>query len=877
MRDRLKSIIWLAVAFLIVTSIAIAATLWKLRQDIIQDTLTDTRNLATILARQADNSAQAIELVLDELISETRRNILPDADAYEIRVTTQEMHHAMRERLSRLPQADVITFTDAAGKVLNITRTWPTPEISLKERDYFIHFSTQQGNRLFVSEPVRNKMTGHWTTYFAKRLETMDGTFLGVILIGARPELFTNAFSALSSKLEANFALVRNDGLILSSFPQADGRAGKRIPASSPWHALKASGGDYRSTEHSEDQVRLVAVEPLRHFPLVVKASVNEDAALNVWRMRAAVIASGSMALELALVLLLRALYNHLDSLAQSEQRLRTVNMRFDATISNLSTGLALCDANGRIMLHNAAFARIWPYDAKGGTQALKPLLAEARAALLLEMPGARSVDTISQRADGHSIRVTLDALPDGGWVTTHEDITEQVEAKARIAYLAQHDPLTGLANRATCTDALTQLMHEEAAFTLMLIDIDHFKEVNDTFGHGVGDELLLEVAHNLAHEVGTQGSVARWGGDEFVILHRIQDGTVDSGIALAARLIDAINLPKLFKDRDITPSISLGLVHSHSGLIAPEDVMRCADLALYAAKMAGRNRFAVFEPSMDEAYRSRQQQIQDLRQAIAQDALHVEYQPIVEPRNGRIISMEALARWDHPVQGRISPVLFIPLAEESGQINELGKSILRKACHEAISWPESIKVAVNVSGVQMAHAGFVEFISTVLHETGLAPERLELEITETVFLSDSQRALTLLDSLRLMGIRISLDDFGTGYSSLGYLHRFPFDKLKIDKSFIDHITSDSGCTAIISATLALAREFNITSVAEGVETPTQRDILLAGGVNQIQGYLYGRPARAEVWAEQGWQLEAPAAGQDAATAALPPRRSGVS
>lgn len=861
MRDRLKSIIWFAAAFLVVTTIAIAATLWKLRQDVIDDTLADTQNLASILARQADNSAQAVGLVIEDLMAEAARQMQNAPEAGMQGLATQSMYHFMRERLSRLPQADVIAFADATGTLVNNTRAWPVPDISVKERDYFIHHSTRRDPELFVSQPVKNKMTAAWTTYFTKRIESDEGHFLGVILIGVQPELFTNAFSVLSSKHEAQFSLARSDGIVLSSYPLDSNHAGSRMFNDSPWHGVKASGGVYRETNGVEGGTRLVAIEPLKHFPLVVNATVSEDAALRVWHMRASVIVAGSVALAFALILLLRALFNHLTSLAQSEHALRLVNMRFDATIANLSTGLALCDADERVVLHNEAFTRIWNNGTQSGIEALRPLLTEARFMRATEGPGAHSIDTVCKREDGHSIRVTLDSMPDGGWVTTHEDITDQVEAKARIAYLARHDALTGLTNRITCTERLAELIVGKSDFALMLIDIDNFKQVNDTFGHDTGDELLMQVARCLKTEVGTQGNVARWGGDEFVVLMPIRKVTANAAgrlaakvlaaKVLAAKLVAAINQPVLIRNREIVPAISLGLVIGNGHFDTPEDVMRCADLALYATKAKGRNGFALFEPEMDAAYRLHQQQTMDLRKAIQSHALHVDYQPIVDARSGRIVSMEALARWTHPKNGPISPVVFIPIAEESGQINDLGLSILRTACAEAMAWPEHITVAVNVSGVQMAHSGFVESVAQTLRDTGLPAGRLELEITETVFLSDGPRALAVLNKLRAMGVRISLDDFGTGYSSLGYLHRFPFDKLKIDKSFIDNVTNDSGCTAIISATLALAREFNIVSVAEGVETAEQRDVLRAGGVNQIQGYLYGRPARSDVWLRQ--------------------------
>jgi diguanylate cyclase (GGDEF)-like protein/PAS domain S-box-containing protein len=426
------------------------------------------------------------------------------------------------------------------------------------------------------------------------------------------------------------------------------------------------------------------------------------------------------------------------------------------------------------------------------------------------------------------------------------EDVTERKKAEQRIAFLAHHDALTGLANRA----ALGQKIEEAAArqrrrgepFTVLLLDLDRFKQVNDTLGHPAGDTLLTEVATRLKALLRETDVLARLGGDEFAIVQADEVNQRAAAKALADRIIEALTKPFGIERGDISISTSIGIALAPEHETGADDLLKMADLALYRAKSAGRNGYCFFDPEMSEVASARQEVENDLRRAIAQNELELHYQPIVNAKTRRISSAEALVRWRHPAKGLIYPDLFIPLAEETGLITQIGDWVLHAACTEAASWPTDVKVAVNLSLVQFRKSNLAEMVTRALAESGLAPERLELEVTETALIESAAECLPALRQFKALGITIVLDDFGTGYSSLSQLAMFPFDRIKIDKSFTQNMTKRSECAAIISATLTLAQSLDICTTAEGVETFDQYRLLRLAGVTSLQGYLFKRP-----------------------------------
>jgi len=451
------------------------------------------------------------------------------------------------------------------------------------------------------------------------------------------------------------------------------------------------------------------------------------------------------------------------------------------------------------------------------------------------------------RRADGSRIEVTLfervlDVHGRAAVLTAVIDVTERRRAEARIAHMAHHDALTDLPNRvlfrARLGDAIVRQRQTGTGALVLFLDLDHFKTVNDTLGHSAGDDLLRGVTERLAACLEDGDLIARMGGDEFAIL---AEREVSAGI-LSARLIEAVSRPFAIQGQEVRVGVSIGVARLPQDGTDPDRLLRNADLALYGAKGAGRNRHHCFTLAMEAEIQTRRALEQDLRAAFAADGLEIYYQPVLLAASGRLAGFEALLRWRHPERGFISPTEFVPMAEETGLIDPIGEWILRTACAEAASWPAPLRVAVNLSPVQFRNRGLVDTVRRVLAETGLAPDRLELEITETVLLAENAANLAALHQLRALGTRIAMDDFGTGYSSLGYLRSFPFDRIKIDRSFVSEMETHPEAAAIVRAIVDLGASLGILTTAEGIETDGQFQRLRAAGCDEVQGFLFGRP-----------------------------------
>jgi diguanylate cyclase (GGDEF)-like protein/PAS domain S-box-containing protein len=450
-------------------------------------------------------------------------------------------------------------------------------------------------------------------------------------------------------------------------------------------------------------------------------------------------------------------------------------------------------------------------------------------------------------KADGGEIhvltfgrRVSFDGRD--GYLVAVVDITERRKAEARIAYMAHHDGLTNLANRELFSERLKEALEgAEAAgkrVAVLCVDLDLFKNVNDSLGHPIGDRLLRLVADRLRSQVRGNNLAARLGGDEFAVILS-SDVSPNEASDFAARLIRILSAPYQIDGHEVVVGASIGIAMSPGDGGAGDGLMRNADLALYRAKQDGGGVHRFFEHEMDRQAQKRRDMEIDLRRAFANGEFELHYQPLVDVASDRISGFESLLRWRHPEKGMISPAEFIPVAEDIGLIVSLGEWVLREACSEAAKWPAEVKVAVNLSAVQFRSPNLVQVVVSALAQSGLSPRRLELEITETVFLAETKANLAILHQLRELGVSISMDDFGTGYSSLSYLRSFPFDKIKIDRSFVKDLAKRSDCVAIVRAISGLGRSLNITTTAEGVETIDQLDWLRAEGCNEVQGFLF--------------------------------------
>ena len=543
-------------------------------------------------------------------------------------------------------------------------------------------------------------------------------------------------------------------------------------------------------------------------------------------------------------------------SLIGKSEELERANMRFDAALNNMSQGLCMFDAEHCLVVANNRFGEIYGLTAeqtRPGTTARQILEYRIAKGTYDGVPADeyirkvfRESSDIQTLPNGRVVSILRQWLPDGSVLTTHEDITDRRQNEAKVAFMAHHDLLTGLANRTffmeKIDEAGARLRRRGEAFTVFMLDLDRFKDVNDSLGHPAGDALLKEMAQRLRSSLRETDVLARLGGDEFAILQSGEPDQRADAIQLAVRVIELVARPFDLDGRKVSVGTSIGIALAPQDGIDPDELLKKADLALYRTKSEGRNGFNFFHAGMTAEADARHQLENEMREAITRNEFELHYQPVIDVATREPRGAEALVRWRHPAKGLIPPDRFIPLAEETGLIVQLGAWILQKACTDAASWPAHIRLAVNLSPVQFRRGDLFDLILCALVDSGLPPERLELEITESVLLENEANYRVLLQQLKNIGISIVLDDFGTGYSSLGYLTTFPVDKIKIDKSFTQGILRRADCAAVVASVLTLARGLDIATTAEGVETEEQFEMLRAAGVTLAQGYLFGRP-----------------------------------
>jgi diguanylate cyclase (GGDEF)-like protein/PAS domain S-box-containing protein len=546
----------------------------------------------------------------------------------------------------------------------------------------------------------------------------------------------------------------------------------------------------------------------------------------------------------------------------RTKQALGRQKELLDAALENMSQGLCMFDADGRILLFNEHYLRMMGRgDLKLEGRLLSDVLHELKAFgrwdgdpdefvgnLINEAREGRSTTNIVVQS-ARSIRIVHQPMQGGGgWVATFEDITEWQRAQAQITHMARHDALTNLPNRTLFREQLEQalrLAKRGNKLAVLCLDLDHFKDINDSLGHPIGDALLMEVGRRLASCIREGDTVSRLGGDEFAIVQLCGSDDANPAVLLASRIVEEISAPYDVGGHQLVIGVSVGISLAPDDGRNPDELLKKADLALYRAKADGRGTYRFFEAGMDARAQARRLLELDMRAALPRGEFEMHYQPIRDVAAETIVACEALVRWRHPMRGLIPPGNFIPLAEETGLIIQIGEWVLRTACRDAAAWPNDIGVAVNLSPVQFKNPNLVLQVMNALAQSGLPAHRLELEITESVLLQNSEATLLTLHALRGNGVRISLDDFGTGYSSLSYLRSFPFDKIKIDRSFVEDVTSREDSLAIVRAVAGLGRSLGIATTAEGVETIAQLDVLRREGCTQAQGYLFSKPCPA--------------------------------
>jgi diguanylate cyclase (GGDEF)-like protein len=972
--------------------------IWNNRLSALEEHRREMSSMGIVLAEQTSRYAQVVDMIVREVQSRIADLHIATSGDFQRELATQDVQRDLAERLKNVPQADAIVLIDASGLGVNWSRGWPIVRVDSVGRDFYDYFKDHDDPSVFIGSLSKGRATGKLSVFFARRVNSPDGRFLGLVLGVVDVEYLIDFYQAAVSHLGETVTLLRRDGTILLRYPDPAAAIGIRLPAGSPWFGRVTEGGGSYIDAHTVAGISsLVSVHPLRDYPLVVDVTMNEADVFAKWRRDAVYIACFALAaalvcsglfwmlagqfrrqaeqnadLEEAAIQLsegqqmLRAYaemsvdwfweqdadlrfkrrtivpsasvsddtgktrwdlagavmseerwtahkadlaarrpfrnfrLDRIDvdgklhymvingdpvfgrngtftgyrgtgreitaeveataQLARANAELELGRQSFDVALSNITQGICFFDSDSRLRVWNRRYIEIYdlPPEAVCAGRSLREIMDSRYAAG--SAPDISASDYVAERdrlgagnqpsiavvtlRNGRVISIHYQPMPDGGWVATHEDITEQQQAAASIAFMAHNDSLTRLPNRVLFRERMEQAIVQAGRgteFAVMCLDLDNFKQVNDTLGHPAGDGLLMGVAERIQACVREGDTAARLGGDEFAII-QLGLRQPDDAEKLAGRIIASFRQPFDVDGRQVMAGASIGVTVALGDNVSYETLMRDADTALYLAKTEGRGTIRFFEPEMDVRIHQRRMLELDLQQAIARNEFELYYQPIVSLVANKVVGFEALVRWHHPVRGLISPLDFIPIAEETGMIVAIGEWVLRTACFEAENWPAELSVAVNLSPMQFKKEDFVATVRAALDASGMRPDRLELEITESILLCDTSGTLVALHQLRAMGICVALDDFGTGYSSLSYLHSFPFNKIKIDQSFVRNLIANKESMSIVRAIIGLGQGLGMRTTAEGVETLEQLDRLREEGCTEVQGYYFSCP-----------------------------------
>jgi diguanylate cyclase (GGDEF)-like protein len=861
--DRRNPLNWLIFGgVLLIASIVVgtAITVLNFRERALNNSERELENTVLLLARHLDRELHDFEAIQGNVVHRMEVSRVASPEDFRHQMSGEDFHSTLEAVV--VPSSDVagINVFDANGQLINSSQLWPIPNINIADRSYFKEFATDSRSPAVVLAPTFSRFAGGWTTVIARKVVGPNGQFLGVVTRSMEPANLEKFFESVSLGNGSTVSLLHRDGTLLARYPHVQEMIGRNFRTAPVQKLLsRVDHGTIRLISPIDGEDRLASARALSEFPLSIIATTTVATALADWRAqtRFLMVAAGLSALAIAftLFLVVRKLSKQYET---SERRLALEKERLDTAVNNMTQGLLLYDSDARIVLCNKRYLELYdlsPDVAKPGCH-FRDLIAYRKklgsfqgdvdkfcSAVLNNVAQKRTTHSIVETSDGRSVQIVNQPLENGGWVATQEDITERRRAEKKIAHLAHYDALTDLPNRVLFRELLEREIEKAKRgeqLAVLYVDLDEFKNVNDSLGHPVGDELLKTVASRLRSCVRETDFVARLGGDEFAI---VQTGVKQPSdvMELIKRIYEAIREPSDCLGHLVTTDASVGIALAPNDGIDLNQLLKSADLAMYGAKADGRRTYRFFEPEMDARVKSRRTLELDIRQAIATGGFELQYQPIVNFLNNKIVGCEAVLRWNHPVRGTISPTEFIPIAEETGLICQLGDWALATACAEAANWQPSIKLAINVSPVQFRSHAFSLKVANLLATTGLPANRLELEITEAILIRDDEVALTMLKHLRDIGVRIALDDFGTGYSSLSYLQRFPFDKIKIDRCFINDIAEAEGSSSIVQAVINIARAKNMTTTAVGVETEQQKEMLRSFGCTEMQGDLFSR------------------------------------
>ncbi|QPF92183.1 bifunctional diguanylate cyclase/phosphodiesterase [Bradyrhizobium commune] len=831
------------------TAIGTALTVDRFRQNAIESGRDSLDSAVRLLARHFDREFADFAVLQKSVIAELESRGIESAEIFRQEMSTLATHQVLRAKASAWSDVAGANVFDSEGVLINSSRRWPVADISVADRGYFNRLKNDPIAQEEV-EVVPGRFGNGPAIVFARRVSGPHGEFIGMVSRAIAPEQLESFFASTGLGEGSSIAMYHQNGQLLARIPHVEAMIGQnyRIGSAEQKAVFERTFVTTKLTSPIDGTERIVASRLLSGEPLVIIATRSLDATLATWRTQTKFFVTVAVVSIALLVLTLTLTFR------QMTRRISLEKQRLDTALNTMTQGLLMFDQDERLIVCNRRYIDMYGLS----TDVVKPGayfrdVIQHRADTgsfdgdvdsycdgILGSVG-QTHSAVVETADGRLIEIKNQPGTAGGWLATHDDVTERIRADERIAHMAHYDALTDLPNRVLMRGHLERRVAELAQgkpFAILYIDVDEFKGVNDSLGHEVGDELLRQVANRLRACVSGNDLVARLGGDEFAI---VKSGTCDQAelSALAEQILKLLRMPVDCKGQEIATDASIGIAMAPDHGDNLDDLLKRADLAMYASKTEGRGTFRIFVPEYDAKARLRRQLELDLRQALVRGEFEVHYQPLVDLSANVVTGCEALLRWRHPERGMVSPADFIPVAEDTGQIGEIGEWVLKQACNEAASWPGDIHIAVNVSPVQFRSKTLALKVATALAESGLAPGRLELEITETVLIRDDEEALTILQQLRELGVRIALDDFGTGYSSLSYLHRFPFDKIKIDRSFISDIGEPEDSSPIVQAVVHMAAARHMATTAEGVETEAQREVLRQLGCSQMQGWLF--------------------------------------
>jgi len=814
----------------------------------------ELENTVLLLARHFDQQLTDFIAVQKDIAAQIRSASTTSPADFKAQMSGLETHEALKDKVGAHSDAAGLNVFDSEGMLINSSENWPPPDIKIADRAYFKTAKSGTAATPVSIELVRGRLSKDWATIIAHRITGENGAFLGLVTRAIPPANFEKFFESLALGDGASISIHHRDGTLLARYPHVQAMIGLNFK-NAPVHQRILSKSDHGTTRiisAIDGLSRLASARALTDFPIGIIATTTVSAALADWREQLGYMIAAAGLSVLVIAGLLFLVVRKLSQQHQMEKE------RLDTAVNNIPQGLVVYDKAARITVCNKRYIEMFglsPEVAKPGLS-MQGLIAHRKEtgsfdgdvdefcnAIMRNVALGKVTHQVSEAPDGRAIQIINQPLESGGWVATIEDVTERKRSEEQIAHLAHYDALTDLPNRVLFREQLEHALNQVQSgeqLAVLYIDIDEFKSVNDALGHSVGDELLKAVAGRLRSCLRETDLAARLGGDEFAIIQTAVRNPSET-THLVERIYRAIREPYECGSHLITTDASIGIALASGHNSDLDQLLRNADLAMYAAKSAGRRTYRFFKPDMEAQVTARHVLEMDLRQAISDGALEVHYQPCISLRDNRITGCEALLRWRHSERGMISPAEFIPIAEETGLINQLGEWVLTTACAEATTWPDDIRLAVNVSPVQFKSGTLALKILAALAASGLPAGRLELEITEAVLIRDDEAALAILHQLRAIGVRIALDDFGTGYSSLSYLQRFPFDKIKIDRCFVDDIAEPDGSSCIVQAVVNIAAARDMTTTAEGVETKQQMELLRALGCAEMQGYLFSQ------------------------------------